>query len=213
MAKEPTEPDLFGDMEPDGSDLPPRSENIKQMFRVRVNPLVSISLEQIFIAVIVLLILFVLAFMMGVLRGKSIQYRNHSTSVKTFVTPIAPAAVTEAALAGRDVRSIAPTRPNGVPQTAPATNVAPKSTAARPSVQAFANDPAKPYTIQVVTYRSEERALKEISYLQAKGYVPRMISLKGYSILCVGQYANRKEADRDVKSLKTRYKDCYLRKI
>jgi len=212
MLKSPKEnqPDLFGDDELGIADESTRVDSVRSFFRSK-NPLYSVSLEQIFITLIVLVILFVMVFMMGVLRGKSIHNKNGATVVRTFEPTSRPGL--PVVQSGNTVTA-RPVPTAGVPSRNPATPtqtavLTPKSSALQP----FANNPAKPYTIQVVTYRSEDRALKEVSQLQAKGYQPKMITKNGYSVVCVGQYANRGEADKDLRSLRSRYKDCYLRKI
>ncbi len=217
MVSKPNQPDLFGDNNPGAVEEPSRTDSIKSLFRFK-NPLYSISLEHIFIALIVLIILFVMVFMMGVLRGKAIQNKTGAAVVRTFEPTVLPASA-QGQRGGNVVTARLPALPAGKTTPAAASKtavlpgqgakIAPKNAALQP----FANDPAKPYTIQIITYRSEDRALKEVALLQAAGFQPKMITKGGYSLVFVGQYANRKEAEKDLRSLQTRYKDCYLRKI
>ncbi len=176
--------DLFG--LPQEAEGPGTPETIRSFFRIRSShPLYSISLEQILVALIVLLILFVLVFMMGVVRGRS-------GAVK--LVPLAP------------TNSAAPA---AVAAPRPESNIVPKHIP-QPAV---ANTAKKPYTIQLVTYRNEDRALREIADLKTKGLDARLVPRSGYYEICVGQYANRKEAQKDLRVFGIRYKGCYLRKV
>lgn len=199
-----SQPELFGEQLERPKKT--RSDSIKSFFRLRANPFYSISLEQILIFLIVLFILFIIVFMMGVERGKTIRHAARAAAAAQAagqaqqLPPVVYQTGTPAALPRGQTASRTP--PPAV--SAPAAAAQPKS---------VANQPGKPYTIQAITYRSEERARKEISDLQAKGFQARLISKGGYIAVCVGQYANRQEAEKDIRRLQGSYKDCYLRKI
>ncbi len=168
------------------------SESVRTFFRLKSNPLISVSLEQVFVTLIVLTILFVLVFMMGVLRGRTLKQQMEGAAPATAVIRPPVGAQTPASLKEQNVVRIAPAAPVETP---------------------LANTAKKPYTIQLVTYRNEDRALKEIADLRARGLQPNLIRRSGYFEICVGQYADRKEAQKDLRTLANRYKGCYLRKI
>lgn len=188
--------DLFVDSPKDHGRSP--VESARSFIRLKSNPHFAVSLEQIFITLIVVLILFVLVFMMGVLRGRSLRQPADATRP-------APTAV----------HSQAATQPQVLigQNTVLASRTAAISTAPKFPEPTLANTAKKPYTIQLVTYRNEDRALKEIAVLKARGLDARLIRRSGYFEICVGQYADRKEAQKDLRNLGNRYKGCYLRKL
>jgi hypothetical protein len=69
------------------------------------------------------------------------------------------------------------------------------------------------YVIQVATYVKEDIALKEAEKLKDKGY-PVFISKKGkYIVIFVGEFKNKKEAEENMRILKKRYQDCFMRRL
>lgn len=73
-------------------------------------------------------------------------------------------------------------------------------------------DPNKPYTIQLVTYKKKEIAENETALLRRQGFFSAIIPSGEYYQVCVGQYADKAEAARDLKTFSARYRDCYLRR-
>ena len=71
----------------------------------------------------------------------------------------------------------------------------------------------RPYTIQVIAFKNEKKANKEIALLKNKGYETFIISSNEWLQVCVGQYANREELYKDFDALKNNYPTCYVRKI
>jgi len=71
----------------------------------------------------------------------------------------------------------------------------------------------KKYVIQVVTYRNKTLAQKEKKLLEKKGY-PVILSQKGnYMVIFVGKFSTKEEAQKKLKYLKSRYKDCFIRRL
>jgi septal ring-binding cell division protein DamX len=75
------------------------------------------------------------------------------------------------------------------------------------------NTSTKKYVIQVATYKNENIAKREKKLLEKKG-LPTIISQKGnYVVIYVGEYPTRKEAESKLKSLRSRYRDCFVRRL
>jgi len=71
----------------------------------------------------------------------------------------------------------------------------------------------KKYVIQVATYRNKTLAQKEKKLLEKKGY-PVILSQKGkYMVIFVGKFSTKEEAQKKLKYLKSRYKDCFIRRL
>ncbi|OQX81494.1 MAG: hypothetical protein B6D56_02130 [Candidatus Omnitrophica bacterium 4484_70.1] len=71
----------------------------------------------------------------------------------------------------------------------------------------------KKYVIQVATYRNKRLAQKEKKLLEKRGY-PVILSRKGkYMVIFVGKFSTKEEAQKKLKYLKSRYKDCFIRRL
>ena len=127
------------------------------------------------------------------LRGKSIRYERRAL----------PLAVAAKGTGG------SPAPASVVFQTPPQTASVPPQTG-RPKVSI--DDPAKPYSIQLVTYKKAEYAEKEMKALKRAGLFSVIIPSGDYYQVCVGQYASSEEAKRDLAFFAAKYKGCYLRR-
>ena len=71
---------------------------------------------------------------------------------------------------------------------------------------------AKPYTIQLAMYRKKEYAEAEMGALKKMGFTSFLISGGGYYQVCIGQYASKEDAKKDLSRFASKYKDSYLRR-
>lgn len=71
---------------------------------------------------------------------------------------------------------------------------------------------AKPYVIQLATYKSKELVQKEMEALKKKNLPVTVLGVNGRYEIWVGEYADPKEATATLNALKKSYKDCYIRK-
>lgn len=69
------------------------------------------------------------------------------------------------------------------------------------------------YTIQIASYSSKSQAQKEMQALKKKGLNPIIISKGKYSIICLGSYTDKKNAESMLVQLKKRYQDCIIRRL
>lgn len=88
----------------------------------------------------------------------------------------------------------------------------PVQTTAAPAAMPVVNDPSKPYTIQLVTYKKQDLAKRSIAELRKKGYHATVIPSGEYHQVCVGVYRSIEEAKNDLRLFASTYKDCYLRR-
>jgi len=194
------QPDLF-----DASGPETRSDRLKSFFRFRRESSVAVSLELLTLALVVMMILLIAAFYLGFLRGKSVQRLEISKKIQVLRTQQAQAPVE----AGHMAPSQAPPIVSRL-----ATREEPKRELKElPPRKSIEKPPQKPYTIQVIAYRNEARALTEVSRLKRKGYSARIIAKGGFYLITVGEYAHRAEADKDLAALKRAYSDSFLRKF
>ncbi len=69
------------------------------------------------------------------------------------------------------------------------------------------------YTIQVASFLNRINARKEADILKRKGLSPLVLSKGKFSIVCVGNFAKRKEAESLLSKLKKQYQDCLIRRL
>jgi cell division protein FtsN len=69
------------------------------------------------------------------------------------------------------------------------------------------------YTVQIACYQQRESAEKEIARLRQKGFSPMIIKKNGYSVVCVGSFNNKEKAKSLLSQLRSKYRDCYIRRL
>ncbi len=194
--------ELQGELFPSLSEDAKPIDRIGAAHRAQKPILLSTSLEQILLMVILLILSYCAVFFLGVLRGKSIVQLEPRARVIARPTVAMPAAEAPRVTLSAPI----PTR---IPQTTqtPVTATPQVTILATPAI-----NPAKPYTVQLVTYKNSDLTKSEISYWKKRGY-NAFASLSGnYYVVYAGQYANKEEAKADLAVYKKKYKDAYLRR-
>ncbi len=110
-------------------------------------------------------------------------------------------------------KSLARLEPAPVKTVLPVPATAPKPVSAAvapPRPRVVVADPAKPYTIQLVTHKKRDYAESEIRLLKQKGLSAFILSSGDYFLVCYGQYENKEGAKKDLAAFRGRYKDCFL---
>ncbi|MCX7927576.1 MAG: SPOR domain-containing protein [Candidatus Omnitrophica bacterium] len=69
------------------------------------------------------------------------------------------------------------------------------------------------YTIQVASYKTKETAQRESQRLKKSGLSVLIRESGGYTIVCVGQFLEKEKAQSLLTKLKSRYRDCYIRRL
>lgn len=69
------------------------------------------------------------------------------------------------------------------------------------------------YTIQLASYKNRVSANKEAEVLKRKGLVPLILPKGSYSIVCVGNFADKDTAKQLLTELKKRYQDSFIRRL
>lgn len=68
------------------------------------------------------------------------------------------------------------------------------------------------FTVQVVSYKQKELAAKEMEILKRKYSDAFIIQNGQYYEICVGNFSSRQDAKQVVNDLNKRYKDCFIKK-
>ena len=189
-----------------------RAERIPPLARAQKPILFSTTIEHVLLGGILFVLALCFVFFLGVLRGKSL----------TPLAPIAPTsrAVPQAPVLPQPQKAKAFVASPTVSNTPDANKVVSmqisKPMVALPShssVTAMSqNNAAKPYTIQLVTHKKKETADSEVASLKRNNFYSFIITSGEYYLVCVGQYASKEEAKKDLRFFGGKFKDCFLRR-
>jgi len=69
------------------------------------------------------------------------------------------------------------------------------------------------YTIQVASFTNKTAAQKEAEFIKKKGHTPLILSKGKYMVLCVGKFTSRETALSLLPEFKKRYHDCTVRRL
>ena len=69
------------------------------------------------------------------------------------------------------------------------------------------------YTIQVVTFKNRQLALREVQLLKEEGLTPMAFVKGDYIILCVGKFSNQESAQPLLIQLQRTYAGCRIRRL
>jgi len=69
------------------------------------------------------------------------------------------------------------------------------------------------YTIQLASYQNNSSAKKEAETLKKRGLLPLVLNKGRYTVLCVGNFSDKKNALALLPEFKKRYSDCFIRKL
>ncbi|MFH1640346.1 MAG: SPOR domain-containing protein [Candidatus Omnitrophota bacterium] len=73
--------------------------------------------------------------------------------------------------------------------------------------------PAEGFTVQVASYKTMGSAEKEAEHLRKRGFSPLVVPKGNFLVVCVGSFTNKKEAETLLTKLKSKYHDCYIRRL
>jgi len=71
----------------------------------------------------------------------------------------------------------------------------------------------KNYTIQVASISNSKNVGKELSKLRSKGYTAFSLTKGKYTVICVGRFNARKDAQINLVKMKNSYPDCQIRRL
>ncbi|MDD2679685.1 MAG: SPOR domain-containing protein [Candidatus Omnitrophica bacterium] len=69
------------------------------------------------------------------------------------------------------------------------------------------------YTIQVASFKTRANAQKEAEFLKKKGFTALIFNKGAYVILCVGNFPNKEAAQPLLSELNKRYGSCSIRRL
>ncbi|MFY9402754.1 MAG: SPOR domain-containing protein [Candidatus Omnitrophota bacterium] len=147
------------------------------------------SYERAILILIALMVVSIIAFSLGVKKGRSLQVVTLEKSPIEYPKEVGGASfVTEESL---------------------------KESLKEPAKEELTFDiPSKEaYTIQVASFKTLSNTKREAELLKQRGYDSTVINKGKHIILCVGNLSNKKEAQALLSELRRYYKDCLIRRL
>lgn len=69
------------------------------------------------------------------------------------------------------------------------------------------------YLIQVASFAKESMAREEVKILEKSGFQASIAQKGKYTVILVGNFNDIQEAQKNVETLKKKYKDCFIRRL
>ena len=190
----------------------------------------TLSAENMIVLIIVLLMVIILFFSFGVEKGKKISDQVLPSAVGTASLKVPEkinlvkkgenAILLPSADGKAGVSSPATTAVKPLPTTLKPGSVSAKvsilGNPKAPSI-AVATVPQEKlsgfYTVQLASFKLEKYAQDEVRRLEKTGQTPFILPKGSHSIVCVGKFAKKNEAQKIFNNLKNKYKDCLVRRL
>ena len=161
----------------------------------------GLPLDILIISGVVFVLSLIVAFSLGIEKGKKIALKNLSPDMVLAEKNVEEAKETISdkgtVLDSKAELKVEKSEPPAEVSNAPVETVSDK----------------QKYNIQVASFAQETAARREVKELKEKGY-PASVSKKGkYIVIYVGEFEDKEEAKSKLELLKKRYKDCILRQL
>jgi len=184
--------------------------------------IVNLPLDTLIMFSIVIALLFALMFSLGVEKGRKIAYAltekneiKHEAAVLDTPAPVGASAPKKIISSPGEIYQNLKTQIPNAPRLQTA-NLAPapvEAIAYDTNEQTAEENTTNKYLIQVATFMKENVANKEAKSLEKNGY-PVLVAKKGkFIVVFVGNFKGTQEAQKNMKELKKKYKDCFLRRL
>lgn len=150
------------------------------------------------IAVIIIVIIF---FSLGVERGRYLARSSVAVESPFKEEPLSKVQAQETAEKPEPKQNI---------------EVKEKKSPAEVKVSEKADTPKKvtaKYSVQVATYKDKNTANKDLDSLKKQGYYAFILPKDNFYQICVGTYGTAAEAKAGCEKMRSRYKDCFVKKI
>ena len=173
----------------------------------RIFSSLTLSLENIILLSIFVVMGIICAFSLGVEKGKKATLKEvESDTAGIAIAATENKAVADAELYEKiDPKKTEENREESLPEIKSA------------SLFPVALNKRRNYTIQVASFRKEEYAQKEVSMLKQKraykGFEIFVLPKGNWSIVCIGSFGKKSEANVLLGQLKKRYNDCLIRRL
>ncbi|MCF7872948.1 MAG: SPOR domain-containing protein [Candidatus Omnitrophica bacterium] len=153
---------------------------------------IVIPVDTAILLIVVIILLFIIAFSWGVEKGRRLTLKDLSIEIKTQEENIAA----EDKINNETIKEAKKTDTEEIKEK---------------NKIIEAKEPL--YGIQVASFRKLSSANQEAEKLRKKGYSVKIKEKGEYSVVYAGKFKDKKEAEENLKKLKKIYKDCIVRRL
>jgi len=196
MSKE-LQKELFGEFKV----KEPRFRQIaRKMLPQRKMRILHVSLESVIFVAILIILCIVVAFALGVEKGKRSGHLPSSDVAEPVVALRQDKGIVPEEVIDNKVIPVVDNVLEPVAEYVPDEQVGDSSNI------------EKPYTIQLIAYKDKKKALDKVNEFKNKGYESSIIERQDWYQVCTGSYSGREEAKRDLQKFSAKYPGCFFRK-
>jgi cell division septation protein DedD len=173
---------------------------------------ITLSGENIIVLTVSIFLAIIVSFSFGVEKGKRFTMNMAPTATQTAVAK--PQTIQKPIVVQRPQMIVAPTQP--MPVKAGQNIILAKKNIQVPASKitvASTTVPGGFYTVQVASFKKQEFAEDEAHGLKTRGYETFIITKGKHLILCAGRFGDQGAANILSGKLKSKYKDCLVRRL
>lgn len=148
--------------------------------------------EKIILFIICFIVIGIIAFSLGVEKGKkhlepaiNQKYDLAVKPEKIITTPLTPE------ITPQNTQENAATKENADPKKELANN----------------------YTIQIASFKNKTSAKKEVQSLEKSGWTTLILNRSGYNVVCIGNFETKEKAGKLLTKIRKKYKDGFIRRL
>lgn len=172
---------------------------------------IALTLENLVIFTILSIIVLLFSFSVGVERGKRLALKEFESGVQPDVAQQTASSPTLASATDQVV--VPKTAKIEMPGLVQMESPAESKVAEEKEVVEKDDSQQGGYTVQVASFKLKKYALEEAETLRGKGYKAFVLKRGSYTIVCVGRFGDKKEAQRFAVPLRERYGDYLIRSL
>ena len=173
----------------------------------------TLSLENIIIVAIILIMAVLFSFSLGVEKGKKIV-TNPNDSLNQNNAPSGTEFTGRENKPSNRIKSLQLDHNQAIVEQVSAKPVPDKTIPVLKQMPLEAKGVVKSaYTVQVASYKQEKYAQKEAMNLKKTGHEIFVLPKGSHSIVCVGKFSSQTEANNALSRLRSKYKDCLVRRL
>ncbi len=176
---------------------------------------IVLTFENVVVVFVFVIVSLIIAFSIGVERGRVKARLARPVAQLTPVTPVMTSVMPHpqiSVLTTPAVKTAAPAI-SGTAEAAREVLPAPMITPVTARSVAPQKDIDKGYTVQVASYKKESMAEKEAGDLKRQGLESFVVQKGNYIIVCVGRFSSQDQAKQMLSQLRKRYKDSMIRSL
>lgn len=160
--------------------------------------------EKIILFIICFIVTGIIAFSLGVEKGKKHLEPAVNQKYDLAVNPV------------RELSSSNGVKPEKIITTPLTPEIIPRNTqenAATKEDAAPKKELANNYTIQIASFKNKASAKKETQSLEKSGFTTLILNRSGYNVVCIGNFETKEKAGKLLTEIRKKYQDGFIRRL